>query len=100
MQGGGLTGLVRTIVVDSALLSSDDAEALRVKVEASGLLHSSSNTEGGNQPDRPSYEITVENDRRSDRVAFSDAAVSDAVRALIEFVESVPTREDRLGPPG
>lgn len=100
MSGGGMSGLIRTVVADSAQLAPGDAETLRAKVEAADLFNRSSDTAGGDQPDRPTYKITVEDEGRDHQVLLSDAAASDADRALIEFVESVPGHEDRLGRPG
>jgi len=99
VQGGGLVPIVTTTIADSASLSHENAEALRRKVEDAGLFGLSA-AGGDRHPDRPSYEITVEDDGRQNQVVLDDAALPDAVRSLISWVGSVPGHQQRIGPPG
>lgn len=99
MQGGGLVPVVITTVADSASLSPEDAESLRAKVDDAGLLDASSSV-GDPHPDRPSYQITVEGEGGRNQVSFGDAALPDAVRSLIGWINSVPGHEETVGRPG
>jgi len=91
--------VVTTTTADSASLSNLDAETLMAMVAAAGLLELSSNT-GDVHPDRPSYEITVDDNGRQNRVIFDDGALPDALRSLIHWVGSVPGHQQTIGPPG
>jgi len=91
--------VVTTTTADSASLSNLDAETLRAMVAAAGLLEFSSNT-GDAHPDRPSYEITVEDAGRQNQVIFDDGVLPDAVRTLIQWIGSVPGHEQSVRPPG
>ncbi len=99
MQGGGLVPITIKTVADSASLSAEDGEALRAKVEEAGLLRLSSSV-GEAHPDRPSYQITVEDEGRRSQVSLDDGALPDAVRSFVSWVSSVPGHEERVGPPG
>ncbi|MGI9022860.1 MAG: protealysin inhibitor emfourin [Acidimicrobiales bacterium] len=99
VQGAGMMPIVITTTADSAALTDDDADALRAKVEEAGLLDRSG-ARSGPQPDRPSYEITVEDEGRRNDIAFDDADLPDTVRSLIAWVGSVPGHERRIDPPG
>jgi len=99
VQGGGLVPIVTTTVADAASLSADDAARLRALVDEAQLLELPSSQDRP-QPDRPTYRITIEDDGRSTEVTLDDAALSDAVRALVAWVRSVPGHEEsvsRLG---
>jgi len=99
VQGGGLVPVTISTVADSASLSAEDGETLRAKVEETDLLGLSSSA-GEAQPDRPSYQISIEHDGQQNQVSFDDASLPDAVRSFVSWVGSVPGREERVGPPG
>jgi hypothetical protein len=102
VQGGGIAGLVSTTVADSDSLAPKDAETLRSKVEEAGVfdLDPAATAAGDRQPDRPSYEVTVEDGARRCQIVLEEGSLPDSVRELISWVESVPGREERLSGPG
>lgn len=99
VQGGGLVPIVTTTVADSTKLAPQHAKALRAKVEEADLFGLSSRRSQA-QPDRPSFQITVEDEDRQAELHFDDANLPDAVRSLVSWVSSVPGRQQQVGPPG
>ena len=101
VRGGGIAGLVMTTSADSDALSPQDAEALRAKVEESGLFDLPDRLSGPTaQPDAFDYEVTVDDGARIKRVTLTEDVVPPGVRALITWLESVPGHQESIGPPG
>ena len=102
VRGGGIAGLVTTTTADSDALAPEEADALRSKVEGSGLMHMPARVAGPTpQPDAFNYEVTVEDDNgRTQRVSLSEDALPASVRSLISWLDSVPGKQERIGPPG
>jgi hypothetical protein len=101
VRGGGLAGLVTTTTADSDALAPDDAEALRAKVQGSGLLQLPARVSGPTrQPDAFDYAVTVEDGDHTQQVSLTEDALPPAVRSLISWVDTVPGRRDLIGPPG
>ncbi|MDP9842390.1 protealysin inhibitor emfourin [Streptosporangium lutulentum] len=101
VRGGGFAGLVTITTVDSASLTPGDAATLRAKVEQAGLSEPPGR-EGGSppMPDRFDYEVTVEDRGRAHTVRVSEQDLSAPLRSLIAYVDSLPGRQERVGPPG
>jgi hypothetical protein len=106
VRGGGLAGLVRTVSADSAALAEADAQALRARVDEAGLLQQAQGVtpaSGAGLPDATTSAVVVEEGGRRHTIPVDEAALSPALRALVDLVESVPGREERVepaGPPG
>lgn len=101
VRGGGLLGLVATTTADSASLSPEKAEALRRKVEETKLLELAVRGSAPSpQPDAFDYEVTVENGEGSMRVVFAEHQLPSGVRSFISWLDSLPGRQESLGPPG
>jgi Emfourin len=101
VQGGGLAGLVRTTSADTASLAPTDAAALRAMVGAADVFGLPSRLgPAATRPDALAYEVTVEDGAHRHTVRASDQALPEELRALISWLQSVPGRSERLGPPG
>ena len=101
IRGGGLAGLVTATTVNSEDLGPADAQSLQAKVAAARLPElAKTSAQTPNQPDRFSYEVTVEDgaNRQTVRVREQDAA--EPLRALISWVHSSPARRSEVSPPG
>jgi hypothetical protein len=100
-RGGGLAGLVRTVSVDSASLSDEQARTLQERVDAVRLFELPGTLDAaGAQPDSFTYAVTLDDGMRRHRVLTSEAALTDELRDLIAWLESAPTRQERFAPPG
>lgn len=100
VRGGGLAGLVTKTAVDADSLPPEEAEQLRAKVEEAGVFDLPSKlTTDSPQPDRFSYEVTVQDEGREHTITASEEALPDSVRDLVSYVKNVPGREDEVGPP-
>ncbi len=95
-HGGGFTGLVITTTVDSATLTPEQAETLRAQAgeaNLAGLVPQ----DGPAQPDAGGYRVTVDYDDGSSQTAVvPELAMPDAVRSLITWVQSAPSREETV----
>ncbi len=101
VRGGGIAGLVTTTSVDSSTLAPEEADALRTKVEGSGLMQLPARVSGPTSyPDALNYQVTVEDGDRVQKVSLSEDAVPDTVRSLISWLDKVPGRQERVAPPG
>jgi hypothetical protein len=101
IRGGGFAGLVKTITVDSARLSPQDAVTLAAKVEEARLFdYPPEGTTGAGKPDAFTFLVTIEDRRRRHRVAFEEESLPRGVRSLISWIGSIPGREEKLEPPG
>jgi len=98
-SGGGFAGLVRTLVADEAELTPADAATLRAMVDKADLpdLHPP-----GHSPyaDAVLLEITLEDDGETHTVLIPDPDLPDDVRALLDWLDTVPNTHKSLGPPG
>jgi hypothetical protein len=100
-RGGGLTGLVRTTWVDSASLAPQDAGTLRAMVNRSGVFDSTLPVGSATtHPDGFNYAVTVEDAGRHETVLISGGALPQGLRALVDWVQTRPERQEQLGSPG
>lgn len=101
MRGGGLAGLVTTTTADSEALAPKDAEALRARVEGSGLLQlPARSADPTRYPDAFDYAVTVEDAGLTQQVSLTEDALPPAIRSLISWVDAVPGHQDTVGPAG
>jgi hypothetical protein len=77
-------------------LTPADAETLRAKVGDAGLLDLPS-TGGSDLPDVQSYEITVEDDGRSNTVVLGEPTLTPEVRQLLTWLSAVPGHREHMG---
>ena len=94
-----MSGLVTTTTADSAALSHEQQEELRARVEQARFFDLPARTESEQWPDAFNYAVTVEEDRRSHTVILGEDVLPEAVRALISWLDALPSREERIGPP-
>lgn len=94
---GGFAGLRLQTDIDSAQLPAREARTLNRMVDEARLFEQPTKASGaGDQPDQFQYEITVKDADRARTIQTSDAAASDEMRALIDWL----TRAARKGPSG
>jgi hypothetical protein len=99
VRGGGLAGLVKRTAVKSDTLPPEHAEQLRSKVDEAGVLDLSDGPKA-RYPDEMSYKLTIEQDDGEHTVRLSESALPEAVRDLIDWIDSLPDREESIRPPG
>jgi hypothetical protein len=98
VRGGGLAGLVTTSELDSADLADPDAHALRTAVDRARAEQPP--TAGGpSVADRFRYEVSVEDEGRTETVRAGEPGVPDGLRELITLVEGSPARKRHTAPP-
>jgi Emfourin len=100
VRGGGLAGMVTSTELSSDALPVEEASRLREMIQQAGLLALPQTiTSEERYPDQLQYELTVEDDGQQHTVRVSESALPESVRSLIAWVDSVPQRQDRIGPP-
>jgi hypothetical protein len=97
VEGGGFAGLVKTTEADASELAPADAERLRTLVTETGLFDLVPPDSGSALPDVQSYEITVEDGGRRNTVVLGERDLSPGVRALLDWVRSVPGHHQAMG---
>ena len=100
VRGGGLAGIVTRTEVESDALAADDERMLREHAARLGALELEAPAHEEAVPDSLSYEITIEDDGETQQMRLFDEQLSEPLRALIEWVASVPEREERIEAPG
>jgi hypothetical protein len=101
VQGGGIAGLLRTVSADSASLEPAQADALEAMIEDAGLFDLPERLgPASSHPDAFDYELTVEDGERRKTIRASQDALPEQVRALIQWLQSVPGHEERVDAPG
>ncbi len=96
-----MAGLVKTTTANSDLLSPEHAEMLQAKVEEAGLFAQPSELGApAKGADRFSYKLIIEDQGRTHSVLLNEDDMPQELRALIDWVSSVPGHQDRLGSPG
>lgn len=87
---GGFTGMRLTAMVDTELLSSEEARDLREMVNTARFFDLpatlTTTTPGA---DRFTYRVTVEDDERQHTVEASDESVPEALRPLLQRLISI-----------
>ncbi len=102
VRGGGLAGVVTQTSLDADDLSGPDAATLRAKVDQAGVFgpQRPGTRSGPPQPDRFSYELTVEDDDRRQTLRLRDQDLSPELRDLITWVHNAPAGRQGVRPPG
>ena len=102
VRGGGLAGMVTQTSLDADDLTGPDAATLRAKVNQARVLgpNRPGTPSGPPQPDRFSYELTVEDDDRRQTLRLRDQDLSPELRNLITWVHNAPARRQEVRPPG
>lgn len=102
VRGGGLAGMVTQTSLDADDLTGPDAATLRAKVNQAAVLgpNRPGTPSGPPQPDRFSYELTVEDDDRRQTLRLRDQDLSPELRNLITWVYNAPARRQEVRPPG
>jgi hypothetical protein len=84
-QSGGFAGLIRHACLDAASLAADDRREVEALVSASGLTDSWERFAGAAR-DLKQYEIVIDRDGVTIRVACDDRCLPDSVRPLVGFL--------------
>lgn len=87
---GGFAGMRLSTTVDSDELPEPQAEKLKDAVQNTSFFDLPDHLEqGGSGSDRFNYHITVEQEGRSHTVDAPESALDDALRDLVQFLESL-----------
>lgn len=87
---GGFAGMRLSTTVDSDELPEPQAEKLKDAVQNTSFFELPDHLDqGGSGADRFSYHITVEQEGRSHSVVAPESALDDALRDLVQFLESL-----------
>ena len=82
----------RSWTVDTADLAPEEAQELMALVQSSGILNASEDAAAPRDvPRRYQYAITVEQDGQKHRVRISEVDLSDALRALVNWLSQRAT---------
>jgi hypothetical protein len=102
VRGGGLAGMVTVTSLDTDDLSGPDEAALRAKVDQAAVFqpHQRGAETTPPQPDRFSYELTIEDNDRRQTLRIRDQDLSPEQRDLITLVHNSPARRQEVRPPG
>jgi hypothetical protein len=82
---GGFAGLTLKAEVDSARLTPAETRKLKKLVEEGRLLDQPAQTSGA-MPDQYQYDLTVEGEGRTHSIQTNDAAASEKMLELIDWV--------------
>jgi len=83
---GGIAGLKVSAEVDSEQLSAAQAQKMKELVEQADLFGQPSKPGGRSAPDQFQYEITVEDQGKTHSFVTSDAAASDELLELVDWL--------------
>jgi emfourin len=102
VRGGGLAGMVTTTSLDTDDLTGPDKAALRAKVDQAAVhqSHRRGTERTPTQPDRFSYELTIEDNGRRQTLRIRDQDLSPELHDLITWVQNSPARRQEVRPPG
>jgi hypothetical protein len=99
VRGGGLAGMVTQTTLDADDLSGPDAATLRAKVDQAAVFGPRGHGTRP-QPDRFSYELTVEDEGRRHTLRLPEQDLSPQLQDLITWVNHAPARRQEVRPPG
>ena len=102
VRGGGLAGMVTTTSLDTDDLTAHDAATLRAKVDQAEVhqSHRRGTETTPTQPDRFSYELTIEDNDKRQTLRIRDQDLSPELNDLITWVHNSPARRQKVRPPG
>jgi hypothetical protein len=102
VRGGGLAGMVTVTSLDTHDLTGPDAAALRAKVDQAAAVqpHRRGAEATPPQPDRFSYELTIEDRDKRQTLRVRDQDLSPELHDLITWVQKSPARRQEVRPPG
>ena len=86
--------------MDTEHLSPRDLQKLAALVEQAALFDAPVPEPGEPEPDRFTYEVTVEDKGQTWKATYSERALPGEVRNLISWVTSISSHKDDIGPPG
>lgn len=90
---GGIAGLKVSAEVDSEQLSAEQAQKMKDLVEQANLFDQPSKPGGKSMPDQFQYEITVEDQGKSHSFVTNDAAASDELLELADWLIAASKRK-------
>src|SRR3954470_2785379 len=102
VRGGGIAGVLTETSLDDADLAPSDAQQLRTYGEAADVFNQPERVSGGESthPDRFSYEVTVSDGDREQRLHRREQDLTTQLRDLIHMVETSPQKKSRVLPRG
>ena len=81
---GGFAGIRLAVNLTDADLPEDEWQALQSALQQAGFFELPPKIAGGGQPDRFTYQVTVESETRSHTVELSEDAIPEKVQPLIQ----------------
>jgi hypothetical protein len=103
VRAGGLAGLATRTELDTGELDAGDAAELSERVRRAGLEERQPPPPGPARPPQPdelAYELTVEDEGQSHTVGLREGDLSDATRALVQWVDAHPQARRSVERPG
>ncbi|MGZ8161552.1 MAG: protealysin inhibitor emfourin [Methylobacter sp.] len=83
---GGFTAIPVTKTVDVAAMPPNEATQLRQMVEGADFFNLPSTIASTPQPDRFTYQISVEQDGKRHSVTFGETAMPPGIKPLVDFL--------------
>jgi hypothetical protein len=92
-RSGGITGIPIRVTFDTSFLSSEEVSHLSQLVESSRFFELPAVLSASAQPDRFRYKIAVREGDRQHGVMVDEAAVSETLKPLLEWLLKRARRE-------
>ncbi len=83
---GGFTGIRLAVKLTDADLPEDEWQTLQSELQQAGFFELPPKIAGTGQPDRFTYQVTVETETRSHTVEFGEDSVPGRVQPLIQHL--------------
>jgi hypothetical protein len=96
VRGGGIGGMTTRTTLESGTLPAAEAQALTSRVRGAALHEERPPESSPRTPDDLLYEIAVDDAGHQVAQRFTDAAMPDEVRRLVEWVDARPERADSI----
>ncbi|PMB25986.1 protealysin inhibitor emfourin [Fischerella thermalis] len=91
---GGFSGIRKQAIVDTANLSPEETQQLYQLLEAANFYSLPPKINApANQPDRFQYTITVEENNQQHTLIVGEAALSETLKRLIEWVNNTASKK-------
>jgi hypothetical protein len=96
-KSGGIAGLKVRAEVDSEQLSPARAREMKKLVEQANLFDQPAKPGGRSMPDQFQYEITVEDQGKTHSFVTNDAAASDDLLELVDWLVAAARKQKNEG---
>jgi hypothetical protein len=91
---GGFAGISKKAIIDTANLSPEETQQLSHLLEATNFFSLPTKMNApANQPDRFQYTLTVQENSQQHTIIVGEAALPEALKPLIEFVNTIASKK-------